>query len=253
MTRKNRFEKKVALVTGGASGIGRATVEGLVAEGALVVIADVQDKVGEQAAKDVTATHGAAGGRAAYKHLDVSSESDWEKVVAEIVKEFGGLNILINNAGIGDNEPIEVTSKATWDRVIAITQTSVFLGHKAAGPALKASGNGAVVNTSSMFGIVGGFGTSPAYHAAKGAVRLLTKSTALGWAQEGVRVNSIHPGFVDTPILGETDRKMLADTTPMGRIAKPEELAAGILFLASDEASFMTGAELVIDGGYTAR
>ena len=117
--------------------------------------------------------------------------------------------------------------------------------------ALKASGHGSVVNVSSMYGIVGS-GVSPAYHAAKGAVRLLTKSTALAWAKEGVRVNSIHPGFVDTPILGETDRKMLADITPMGRIARPEELAAGILFLASDDASFMTGAELVIDGGYTA-
>lgn len=249
MTRKNRFDNKIALVTGGASGIGLATAKGFAAEGATVVIADVQDDAGAKAAKEITAK----GGRAVYKHLDVSSEADWEKVVAETVKEFGGLNILINNAGIGDNEPIEVTSKATWDRVVAITQTSVFLGHKAAAAALKASGNGAVVNVSSMFGIVGGFGTSPAYHAAKGAVRLLTKSTALGWAKEGVRVNSIHPGFVDTPILGETDRKMLADTTPMGRIAKPEELAAGILFLASDEASFMTGAELVIDGGYTAR
>lgn len=145
-----------------------------------------------------------------------------------------------------------MTTKETYDRVIAITQTSVFLGHKAASAALKASGNGAVVNTSSMFGIVGGFGTSPAYHAAKGAVRLLTKSTALAWAKEGVRVNSIHPGFVGTPILGDTDRQMLANITPMGRIAEPEELAAGILFLASDDASFMTGAELVIDGGYTA-
>ena len=187
-----------------------------------------------------------------YKRLDVVSESDWERVISEVMREHGKLNILINNAGIGDNEPIEVTTKETWDKVIAITQTSVFLGSKAAGEALKASGNGAVVNTSSMFGIVGGFGTSPAYHAAKGAVRILTKSIALGWAKEGVRVNSVHPGFVQTPILGETDRKMLADITPMGRIADPEELAAVICFLASDDASFVTGAEFVADGGYTA-
>src|SRR5690606_15317218 len=180
-------------------------------------------------------------------------EDAWSKVIAEVVDEFGGLDILVNNAGIGDNEPIEVTSKETYDRVIAITQTSVFLGHKAAAAALKASGNGAVVNVSSMFGLVGGFGSSPAYHAAKGAVRLLTKSSALAWAKEGVRVNSIHPGFIETPILGETDRGMLAGTTPMGRVGRPGEIAAGILFLASDEASFMTGAELVIDGGYTAR
>lgn len=243
-----RFEGKVALVTGGASGIGLATVEGLAAEGGVVVIADVQDDKGQQVAERLSGQ----GRKVSYKHLDVSSEAEWEKVIVEVVAEHGALHILVNNAGIGDNEAIEVTSKETYDRVIAITQTSVFLGHKAASAALKASGNGAVVNTSSMFGIVGGFGTSPAYHAAKGAVRLLTKSTALAWAKEGVRVNSIHPGFVDTPILGETDRKMLADITPMGRIARPEELAAGILFLASDDASFMTGAELVIDGGYTA-
>jgi len=243
-----RFEGKVALVTGGASGIGLATVEGLAAEGGVVVIADVQDDKGQQVAERLSGQ----GRKVSYKHLDVSSEAEWEKVIGEVVAEHGALHILVNNAGIGDNEAIEVTSKETYDRVIAITQTSVFLGHKAASAALKASGNGAVVNTSSMFGIVGGFGTSPAYHAAKGAVRLLTKSTALAWAKEGVRVNSIHPGFVDTPILGETDRKMLADITPMGRIAQPEELAAGILFLASDDASFMTGSELVIDGGYTA-
>lgn len=193
------------------------------------------------------------GYKASYKRLDVVSESDWQRVVAEVVSEHGKLNILVNNAGIGDNEPIEVTSKETWDKVIAITQTSVFLGSKAASEALKASGNGAMVNTSSMFGIVGGFGTGPAYHAAKGAVRLITKSVALGWATEGVRVNSVHPGFVETPILGETDRKMLADITPMGRLAQAEELAAVICFLASDDASFVTGAEFVADGGYTAR
>ena len=127
------------------------------------------------------------------------------------------------------------------------------MGQKAAAAALKASGNGAVVNVSSIFGIVGGFGVSPAYHAAKGAVRLLTKNTALAWAKYGVRVNSVHPGFVDTPILGTTDRTMLAEAAPVGRLARAEEIAAAILFLASDDASFVTGAELVVDGGYTAR
>lgn len=126
------------------------------------------------------------------------------------------------------------------------------MGQKAAAAALKASGNGAVVNVSSIFGIVGGFGVSPAYHAAKGAVRLLTKNTALAWAKDGVRVNSVHPGFVDTPILGTTDRTMLAEAAPVGRLARAEEIAAAILFLASDDASFVTGAELVVDGGYTA-
>lgn len=158
---------------------------------------------------------------------------------------------MVNNAGIGDTEPIEVTTSQTWDKVVAVTQTSVFLGMKAAAAALKASGNGAVVNISSMYGIVGS-GVSPAYHAAKGAVRLLTKTTALGWAKEGVRVNSVHPGFIDTPILGDTDRAALIAGTPMGRLGRPEEIAALIAFVASDDASFATGAEFVADGGYTA-
>ena len=159
----------------------------------------------------------------------------------------------MNNAGIGDTDKIEDTSFELYQKVIAVTQNSVFLGMKAAAKALKATGNGAVVNVSSIFGLTGGFGVSPAYHAAKGAVRILTKSTALEWAQEGVRVNSVHPGFIDTPILGDANRQMLAEVTPMGRIGQPDDIATVIRFLASDEASFMTGAEIVVDGGYTAR
>ena len=243
-----RFEGRVALVTGAASGIGRATALQLAREGCAVVVADIQDAPGAALVSEIDGS----GGRAIYQHLDVSSEAAWTEAVARSVDELGGLHVLVNNAGIGDNEAIEVTTKATWDRVVAITQTSVFLGQKAASAALKESGHGAVVNVSSMFGIVGGFGTSPAYHAAKGAVRLLTKSTALAWVKQGVRVNSVHPGFVDTPILGATDRDMLRNLTPMGRLARPEEIASVIVFLASDEASFITGAEFVVDGGYTA-
>lgn len=243
-----RFDGKIALVTGGASGIGLATVTRLAEEGGTVIIGDVQDDRGNEVASELSGK----GLKVSYVHLDVADEAAWEKAISDIVAEHGHLNILVNNAGIGDNEPIEVTSKETYDRVVAITQTSVFLGQKAASAALKASGNGSVVNVSSMFGMVGGFGTSPAYHAAKGAVRILTKSTALGWAKENVRVNSVHPGYIQTPILGETDQKMLADITPMGRLGQPEEMAAVILFLASDDASFVTGAEFVADGGYTA-
>lgn len=243
-----RFDGRVALVTGAASGIGRATALRLAREGAAVAVADIQEALGHEVVAEIVE----AGGRALFVHLDVSSEAAWEAAVARTVGELGGLDVLVNNAGIGDNEAIEVTSKATWDRVVAITQTSVFLGQRAASAALKRSGHGAVVNVSSMFGLVGGFGTAPAYHAAKGAVRLLTKSTALGWVKDGVRVNSVHPGFVDTPILGATDRETLRNLTPMGRLARPEEIAALIVFLASDEASFVTGSEFVADGGYTA-
>lgn len=242
-----RFDGRVALVTGGASGIGKATALRIASEGGTVVIADVQDDLGAEVAAQIEKD----GGKSLFLHLDVTSEEGWTDAVAKTVDAFGGLNILVNNAGIGDTEPLEVTTLATWDKVVAVTQTSVFLGMKAAGDALKKSGNGSVVNISSMYGIVGS-GVSPAYHAAKGAVRLLTKTTALGWAKEGVRVNSVHPGFIDTPILGDTDRAGLIAGTPMGRLGKPEEMAAMITFLASDDASFATGGEFVVDGGYTA-
>ena len=211
-----RFDGRVGIITGGASGIGRATATRFAAEGGTAIIADVQD----DKATELVAEIEAAGGKAKAVHLDVTSEQGWNDAVAAVV---------------------------------AVTQTSVFLGTKAAAEALKASGNGAVDNISSMYGIVGGFGTGPAYHAAKGAVRTMTKNTALGWATEGVRVNSIHPGFIDTPILGDTDRELLIGAEPVGRLGKPEEVAAVILFAASDDASFMTGSELVVDGGYTAR
>ncbi|MCI2958385.1 SDR family oxidoreductase [Agromyces atrinae] len=245
----SRFTDRVALITGGASGIGRSTALRLAAEGGIAVIADVQD----DKAAAVVAEIEAAGGVARAVHLDVTSEAEWTGVVDGVVAEFGHLDILVNNAGIGDVELIENTSLETYNRVVAVTQTSVFLGQKAASAALKATGNGAVVNVSSMYGIVGGFGVSPAYHAAKGAVRTLTKNTAIAWATEGVRVNSVHPGFIDTPILTGADKEQLAAAEPVGRLGQPEEVAAVILFAASDDASFVTGAELVVDGGYIAR
>jgi NAD(P)-dependent dehydrogenase (short-subunit alcohol dehydrogenase family) len=242
-----RFEGRVALVTGGASGIGKATAKRIAAEGGSVVIADLQDEAGAAVVEEIERS----GGTARYVHLNVTDEEGWADAVASTVDAFGRLDVLVNNAGIGDTEPIEVTTVDTWNKVVAVTQTSVFLGMKAAADALKRSGHGSVVNVSSMYGIVGS-GVSPAYHAAKGAVRLLTKTTALGWASAGVRVNSVHPGFIDTPILGDTDRDQLIGTTPMGRLGRPEEIAAMITFLASDDASFATGAEFVVDGGYTA-
>jgi NAD(P)-dependent dehydrogenase (short-subunit alcohol dehydrogenase family) len=241
--------ERVALVTGGASGIGRATADRLAADGMTIVIADIQDELGEAAAAALRE----GGSDAVYRHLDVADEASWSNVVAATLRDQGRLDVLVNNAGIGDTAALEETPFDSYARVVSITQSSVFLGMKAAADALKASGSGAVVNVSSIFGIVGGFGVSPAYAAAKGAVRNLTKNVALLWAQQGVRVNSVHPGFIETPILGETDRTMLRDVTPMGRLGDPAEVAAAIAFLVSPAASFITGAELYVDGGYLAR
>lgn len=240
----SRFDGKVALITGGASGIGRATAERIVAEGGSVAIADIQDDLAGELASTL-------GERASWLHLDVTQEDQWAAAIKQVLNRHGALHVLINNAGGGHYERIEETSKATWDHVIALSQTSVFLGTKAASAALKASGNGAVVNVSSMWGLVGGTGHSPAYHAAKGAVRILSKNTAVAWWGDRVRVNSVHPGFIDTPLLKDGASAAIAAGS-VGRLGIAEEVAAVITFLASDEASFVTGAEFVVDGGYTA-
>jgi NAD(P)-dependent dehydrogenase (short-subunit alcohol dehydrogenase family) len=246
----SRFEGRTAFITGGASGIGKATALRFAGEGGAVVVADIQDEKAGQVVAQITE----AGGRALAVHLDVSDEGQWKDAVARTVDAFGGLDVLVNNAGIGDAQvPVDQASYADYKRTISITQDNVFLGMMHAAEPLKKSGHGAVVNTSSIFGLTGGFGTGIAYHAAKGAVRLMTKNAALAWAKEGIRVNSVHPGFIDTPILGETDKTPLEQITPMGRLGRPEEIAAMILFLASDDASFATGAEFVVDGGYTAQ
>ena len=249
----NRLEGRVALVTGSASGIGKATALRLAQEGAAVLVTDIQVEVGEATAREIVA----AGGRAAFCRHDVSSEADWETACAFAADELGGLDILVNNAGMGDIKPIEETTLEEWNRTVAIDQTGVFLGMKIAAPYLKSSQHASVVNISSIFGASGGFGVSPAYHAAKGAVRTLTKNVALHWATEGVRVNSIHPGFIATPILEQARGTAIWDgmteLTPMGSLGRPEDIAAGVAYLASDDAAFVTGLELYIDGGYMAR
>jgi len=218
-----------------------------------VLVTDVQDDAGAEVAAEITAS----GGRAAYAHLDVTAPGEWEAAVAGAIQAFGGLDILVNNAGVVDLAAIEQTSLADWRRTIEVGQTGVFLGMKTAAAALAASGHGSVINISSVFGTSGGFGSSPAYHAAKGAVRTLTKNVALHWAHRGVRVNSVHPGFVDTaildPVRGTRAEDLMLAMTPLGRVGQPAEVAAGVAYLASDDASFVTGLELYIDGGYMAR
>lgn len=249
----NRLEGKVALVTGAASGIGKAIAKRLAAEGAAVLVTDISAEAGERTAAELRAT----GARAAFLKHDVVSEEQWEAACKKADDEFGGLHILVNNAGMGDLEPIETTTLEDWNRTIAIDQTGVFLGMRIAAPYLKKSQPSSVINISSIFGTSGGFGTTPGYHAAKGAVRTLTKNTALHWATEGVRVNSIHPGFIETPILEPTKGtpywNAMIDMTPMGRLGQPEDIAAGAAYLASDDSAFVTGLELYIDGGYIAR
>jgi NAD(P)-dependent dehydrogenase (short-subunit alcohol dehydrogenase family) len=249
----DRLSGRVALVTGAAGGIGAATARRLAGEGAAVLATDVQDEAGARLASEITA----GGGRCAYRHLDVTSQPEWEAAVAAAVAEFGGLGILVNNAGVADGGTIEDCTLEVWNQTIAIDQTGVFLGMKTAEAALAASGHGSVINISSIYGTIGGTGSSPAYHAAKGAVRTMTKNIALHWADRGIRVNSVHPGFIDTAILGGaqgTEREQaIVARTPMGRLGQPAEVAAGIAYLASDDASFVTGLELYIDGGYLAR
>jgi NAD(P)-dependent dehydrogenase (short-subunit alcohol dehydrogenase family) len=255
-----RLEGRVALVTGAASGIGKATAQRLASEGASVMITDISDDAGSAVAAELAAS----GANTGYRRLDVTSEADWQAAVAATLDAFGGLDVLVNNAGVsGGPDPIESISLASWEQSIAILQTGVFLGMKHAAPALLQSRHASVINISSIFGASGGFGTSPAYHAAKGAVRILTKTVALHWAELGVRVNSVHPGFIDTPLLGGAGsanlpesaevRRAILDSTPMRRLGRPEEVAAGVAYLASDDASFVTGTELYIDGGFMAR
>lgn len=244
---------KSAIVTGAARGIGRATVEALAQSGAVVLATDVLDEEGRALADELAR----AGRRVAYAHLDVTDEAGWRSAVALVGKDFGRLAVLVNNAGIGSMGDVETETREGYERVIAINQTGVWLGMKVAAPAMRAAGGGSIVNVSSIFGAVGGFGGSIAYHASKGAVRLMTKNAALRYATEGIRVNSVHPGFVDTPLIADLkgtdyERNILA-MTPMGRLGRAEEVANVIAFLASDLASYITGSEVYVDGGWIAK
>jgi NAD(P)-dependent dehydrogenase (short-subunit alcohol dehydrogenase family) len=247
-----RLAGKVALISGAARGQGEAEARLFAQEGASVVLGDIRSELGEQVAGEIAA----AGGEAVFTPLDVSSESDWVHAVELAESTYGKLDILVNNAAIIGLEGILDTSIELWNRVLAVNQTGTFLGMRAAIPAMRRAGGGSIVNISSVLATMGS-GNSAAYTATKGAVSALTRTVSVELATEGIRVNAVHPGGVETPMaeecLGDDVelRRALVASHPMGRIGEPEEIATGVLFLASDEASFVTGASLVIDGGNT--
>ena len=250
-----RMDGKVALISGGARGMGASEARMFAAEGASVVIGDILDEEGEATAADVRS----AGGQCLYRRLDVTSEADWNEAVELAVNQYGKLNVLVNNAGIGSNpfqiheEPVEL-----WDRTIDVNLKGVFLGTRAAIPAMKDGGGGSIINISSQLGIVAVPYNGAAYQTAKGGVRILTKAAALQYASDGIRVNSVHPGPIATEMTraGRNDPErleMMLARIPMGRYGEPEEVAHAVVYLASDESAFVTGSEVVVDGGWTAQ
>ncbi|NHO33776.1 glucose 1-dehydrogenase [Acetobacter fallax] len=254
-----RVSGKTALVTGAALGIGKATAQLLAREGARVVVSDMKVAEGQATVAEIKA----AGGEAIFTELNVTREEDWQRVIAEVLQVYGQLDITVNNAGIAYTGTVESTSLADWRRVQSINLDGVFLGTKYAVEAMKPHKRGSIINLSSIEGLIGD-PTLAAYNASKGGVRIFTKSAALHCAKSGynIRVNSVHPGYIWTPMVqgltgGTADqvaaRQKLVDLHPIGHLGEPDDIAYGILFLASDESKFMTGSELVIDGGYTAQ
>ena len=260
-----RLTGKVAIVTGGASGIGAETARMFALHGAKVLLTDMNAALGQSMAKAITDQ----GGIASFETQDVRSETQWGKIAADAEKVYGRIDILCNIAGISGRDPkLNIQTSLTagprlaeqtleqWNNVMEINATGVFLGTKAVIPAMQRAGGGSIINISSICGIVGSHANA-AYHASKGAVRIFSKAAAIQYAPEKIRVNSVHPGFVDTPMTKpghsnpDVARKRL-EVTPLGRFGTPADIAAGCLYLASDEASWVTGSELVIDGGMTA-
>ena len=254
----NRVNNKVAVVTGGSLGIGRAACLRLAEEGAKVAITDVLDQEGQKVSAEIETK----GGFAKYWHLDVANEKQVESVFSEIAKQFGTIDIIVNNAGIaGSSKPTHELSEEEWDKVMAVNVKGVFFCTKHVVPFMKKGGGGSIINLSSIYGIISAPDVPP-YHASKGAVRLMTKTDALLYAKDKIRVNSIHPGFIWTPMVEnylkstgdlEQGKKAVAELHPLGHMGEPDDIAYGIVYLAGDESKFVTGSELVIDGGYTVR
>jgi NAD(P)-dependent dehydrogenase (short-subunit alcohol dehydrogenase family) len=248
-----RLAGQVALVTGAASGMGQSEAVIFAREGAKVIVADVLEAEGKQVTDKIVS----GGGQARFVKLDVTSETDWEAATKAAVSAFGKLDVLVNNAGVSGTYDPDMLSSAAWDRVMAVNAKGVFLGMKYAIPLMKQAGGGAIVNISSISGFVGQDGVHMAYNASKGAVRIMTKTAAVQFAADRIRVNSVHPGFMPPMRTSKTSAdptwraKMLA-AVPMKREGRVEEVAHAVLFLASDEASYITGTELVVDGGFLA-
>jgi NAD(P)-dependent dehydrogenase (short-subunit alcohol dehydrogenase family) len=253
-----RLNGKVAVVTGGSLGIGRAVCELFAREGAAVAVTDVLDKEGRELADQLTK----GGAKAACWHLDVAKENDVRTVMAQVAERFGRIDVLVNNAGIsGANKPTHEITEAEWDSLMAVNVKGTFFCTKHVVPFMKRAGGGSIINLSSIYGLVGA-ADAPPYHASKGAVRLMAKTDALLYAADRIRVNSVHPGFIWTPMVEHFlaassdpagNRRALDALHPLGHIGEADDVAWGIVYLASDEAKFVTGTELVIDGGYTAR
>ncbi len=254
----DRLKGKVAIITGAALGLGRATAIRMAQEGASVAVLDMLEVEGEALASEISKTRG----KARFWRCDVTSEAEVKRVTNEVATHFGRLDILVNNAGVsGVNKPTHEVTEAEWDWVQAVNVKGVFFCTKHAIAHLRQAGGGSIINLSSIYGLVGGPDVPP-YHASKGAVRLMSKTDALIYAPDRIRVNSIHPGFIWTPMvehhlsaMGDLDegRKATDALHPLGHIGEPDDIAWGAVYLASDEAKFVTGSELVIDGGYTAR
>ena len=246
-----RLEGKVAFVTGAAQGLGEEIARTFVREGAKVYLADLKSDKGRALAQEL------GPGQAVFVPLDVTEESSWVKALDVVKAAEGKLDILVNNAGISIRKPLEEFPVEDWDRMMAVNVRGVFLGMKHAIPVMRASGGGAIVNMSSIAGLVGHATSSEAYIASKGAVTLMTKGAATHFAAHGIRVNSIHPCTVDTPLVADLFadpemKKARYAEVPMGRLATPADVAGAVLFLASDEAAFLTGVALPVDGGLTA-
>jgi NAD(P)-dependent dehydrogenase (short-subunit alcohol dehydrogenase family) len=248
-----RLPGKVAIITGGAHGMGSEDTKLFAREGAKVVIADVLEEEGKKLEAEINQS----GGDAIFLRTDVTVEADWRRLVETTVSRFGKLDILINNAGLSSTSAADPMDTEGWHRIMEVNTTGVFLGTKYAIPAMQQAGGGSIVNISSIMGFVGGESGHPAYHASKGAVRIFTKATAVKYGPVGIRANSVHPGFMPPMRSARprdtADLQRLVDWTPLRRTGQPIEVAYGVLFLASDEASFITGTELVIDGGFIAQ